>query len=157
MAEEAVYHRTLDGAFSDRHPAELRLCAVDGKGNDTHHGLWRAVKVLEGAMGRLVDGRVAKVLESATEQFVNFPISLLAFGAAVVDVFAAGAELVRLGTDSTLVVGGCHDGANFEMSGDCRLFGWAVDDRGHRVRPIYAGAEGGCNKARPKDEIGRDL
>jgi len=157
MAEVFVYHRTLDGALFDGHPAELRLCAVDGKGNDTHHGLWRVVKVLKGSMGWLVDWRVAEALESATEQFVNFPISLLAFGAAVVDVLAAGAELARLGTDSTLVVGGCHDGANFETSGDCRLLGWAVDDRGHRVRPIYAGAEGGCTKARPKHEIGRDL
>ena len=62
-------------------------------------------------MGRLVDRRVAKVFEGATEQFVNFPISLLAFGAAVVDVLATGAELARVGTDSTLVAGGCHDGA----------------------------------------------
>ena len=63
-------------------------------------------------MGRLVDGRVAKVLEGATEQFVNFPIGLLAFGTAVVDVLAAGAELARVGADSTLFFGECHDGAN---------------------------------------------
>lgn len=43
---------------------------------------------------------------------MNFPVSLLAFGAAVMDVLAAGAELARLGTNSTLVVGGCHGGCH---------------------------------------------
>ena len=142
MAEVFVYHRALDRAFLDGHPAELGLSAIERECDDAHHDrTWR----------------VARVFEGATEQFVDFPVGLLIFRAAIVDVLAAGAELARLGTDSTLVVGGCHDGANFEISGDCRLLGWAVDDRGHRVRPIYAGAEGGCTKARPKHEIGRDL
>ena len=47
---------------------------------------------------------------------MNFSVSLLAFGAAVMDVLAVGAELARLGTDSTLIVGGCHGGVEESMS-----------------------------------------
>ena len=91
-----AYEWTLDVAFSDGHPAKLGLCAVDGKGDDAHpHGTWRT----------------ARFLEVATDQFVDIPVGLLAFSAAVMDVFAAGAEHAsRLGTGSTLIVGRCHNG-----------------------------------------------
>lgn len=83
-------------AFSDGHPAKLGLCAVDRECDDAHpHGTWR----------------MARFLEGATDQFMDFPAGLLACSAAVVDVVAAGAELTRLGTGSTLVVGGRHSGA----------------------------------------------
>lgn len=72
-----------------------------------------------------MDWRVTKVLEGAAEQFVDLPVGLLACGAAVVDVFAAGAEHAsRLGTDGTLIVGGCHGGTkvwSIELSVDFAL------------------------------------
>lgn len=67
MAKIFVYHRTLYSAFLDGHPAELWLDAVDRKGNDTHEGLWRVVGILDGAIEWLVDWRIAKVFEGATE------------------------------------------------------------------------------------------
>jgi hypothetical protein len=88
QAEEVVYQGAFSCAFSDGHPAELRLSTVNRKGDDAHpQEAWR----------------VAKVLESAAEHFVDFPISLLTFKAAVVHVLAAGAEFAGLGTDSTLI------------------------------------------------------
>ena len=102
IAKVLVYCGTLDCAFLDGHPAELGLGAIEGECDDAHHARsWR----------------VAGVFEDATEQFVDFPVGLLTFGAAIVDVLAAGAELARLGTDSTLVVGGCHGVMNYRFAG----------------------------------------
>ena len=86
----------------DGHPAEFRLGAGDGEGDDTHHhGTWR----------------IAKVFEGATEQFVSFPVGFLACETEVVDVFAAGAELAWLGTNSTQIAGGCHDAVYYQVAG----------------------------------------
>jgi hypothetical protein len=60
--------------------------------------------------------RVTEVFEGAIEQFVDFPVNLLAFGAAVVYVLAAGAELARFGANGTLVVDGCHDFVSYRLT-----------------------------------------
>jgi hypothetical protein len=102
VAEVFVYYGALDGTFLDRHPAELGFDAGDREGDDAHHHeTWR----------------IAKVLEGATEQFVDFPVDLLTFRAAVVDVLAAGAEFTRFGTDCTLIVGGRHGVVSYGSAG----------------------------------------
>jgi hypothetical protein len=94
VAKVFVYYWALDCALFDGHPAELGLDAADMKSDYAHHhGAWR----------------VAEIFEGAAEQFVDLPVSLLTCGTAVVDVLAAGAELARLGTDSTLIIGDRHD------------------------------------------------
>lgn len=69
--------------------------------------------------------RVAEIFEGATEHLVGLPVACETFNAAVMDVFAAGAELAsRLVTDSTLVAGRCHGGAeawSVETSVNCKL------------------------------------
>jgi hypothetical protein len=48
---------------------------------------------------------------------VDFSVGLLTFGAAIVDVLAAGTQPTRIGTDGTLIGGGCHDIVSYSSIG----------------------------------------